>query len=436
MLEQLTLTNVGPAPRIDLKFGERLNLLTGDNGLGKSFLLDVAWWALTNKWPAEVNPWLTSGRMARPSGHGEATIDFSFTGQSKRVDYSSRFDRSNQKWIGRWGRPAIPGLVLYAQGDGSFALWDPARNFWRTQGRADIQERPAAYVFTPREVWDGLRDPHGQQLCNGLIHDWAGWQKEKGEAFDNLQKTLASLSPDPAEVIAPGPLTRISLDDVRDIPTLAMPYGQNVPLLHASAGMRRIIALGYLLTWAWQEHIQACKLLDQPMAHQLIFLVDEIEAHLHPKWQRRIIRALLGIMASMSQQAGAAGARIQLIAATHSPLILASVEPFFDPERDAWFDIDLIPRPGEPSQVRITREEFMCRGEVSDWLTSHAFDLGSGRSLEAEAALAKAAELMSREAVREDEPRILHEELQRVLGDIDPFWINWRFIARKKGWTL
>ena len=61
MLKHLELKNVGPAARMKLDFGSRLNLLTGDNGLGKSFLLDIAWWALTRRWPAEVNPKLESG---------------------------------------------------------------------------------------------------------------------------------------------------------------------------------------------------------------------------------------------------------------------------------------------------------------------------------------------------------------------------------------
>ena len=50
MLERLELENVGPAPAMVLDLQRRLNLITGDNGLGKSFLLDVAWWALTRKW--------------------------------------------------------------------------------------------------------------------------------------------------------------------------------------------------------------------------------------------------------------------------------------------------------------------------------------------------------------------------------------------------
>ena len=67
MLERLELKNVGPAPEMALDMAPRLNLITGDNGLGKSFLLDVAWWALTRKWPRDLNPRLTSGYAARPT---------------------------------------------------------------------------------------------------------------------------------------------------------------------------------------------------------------------------------------------------------------------------------------------------------------------------------------------------------------------------------
>jgi DNA repair ATPase RecN len=44
MLKSLKLTNVGPISNMEMAFGNRLNLVTGDNGLGKSFLLDIAWW--------------------------------------------------------------------------------------------------------------------------------------------------------------------------------------------------------------------------------------------------------------------------------------------------------------------------------------------------------------------------------------------------------
>ena len=41
MLGELKLEEVGPSPRLSFSFGPRLNLLTGDNGLGKSFVLEL-----------------------------------------------------------------------------------------------------------------------------------------------------------------------------------------------------------------------------------------------------------------------------------------------------------------------------------------------------------------------------------------------------------
>jgi len=49
LLKHLKLENVGPSSAMELEFGERLNLITGDNGLGESFLLDIAWWSMTRK---------------------------------------------------------------------------------------------------------------------------------------------------------------------------------------------------------------------------------------------------------------------------------------------------------------------------------------------------------------------------------------------------
>jgi recombinational DNA repair ATPase RecF len=46
----LKLEGVGPASQIELNLASRLNLITGDNGLGKTFLLECAWWALTGIW--------------------------------------------------------------------------------------------------------------------------------------------------------------------------------------------------------------------------------------------------------------------------------------------------------------------------------------------------------------------------------------------------
>lgn len=95
--------------------------------------------------------------------------------------------------------------------------------------------------------------------------------------------------------------------------------------------------------------------------------MDEVESHLHPKWQRIVIPALMKVMDRLTTPFD-----VQLIAVTHSPLVMTSVEPVFNFEQDAWFDIDLI-----DNQVALTRRPFIRQGDARVWLTSDAFDMKS-----------------------------------------------------------
>jgi AAA domain, putative AbiEii toxin, Type IV TA system len=421
MLELLKLKNVGPAPEMTLDFAPRLNLLTGDNGLGKSFLLDVAWWSLTRKWPHDLNPKLTSGYPARPTDPKRvASIEFALTTSAgKPVAYESTYGTRDQAWLGRAGRPWNPGLVLYAHADGGFAVWDPARNYWKKRGNIDVQERLPGYVFSPNDVWHGLDadlDGKPTKVCNGLLTDWAGWIRERGDTAQQMQRVLESLSP-PGEHIAGTSLVRLSVDDARDIPAIRTPYAESVPILHASSGLRRVVGLAYMLLWSWTEHLRASELIATPPTRQIVLLFDELESHLHPRWQRSILRSLLNVMSSLH-----ADASIQLLAATHSPLILASAEPYFDAEQDAWFDLDL-----DSKNVVLTRRPFVRHGEVSNWLTSEAFDLGSARSIDAEAAIEKAMATLREASPSKKSIEDAHRALAEAkLPDIDPFWVRWR----------
>src|SRR5271169_1101215 len=106
VLEYLHLKNVGPAPEMKMDLAPRLNLITGDNGLGKSFLLDVAWWALTRRWPQDVNSKLTSGYAARPTDVKKpASIEFGVTSKTRSVYYTSTYEPREESWLGKAGRP-------------------------------------------------------------------------------------------------------------------------------------------------------------------------------------------------------------------------------------------------------------------------------------------------------------------------------------------
>lgn len=450
MLRSLELVGVGPARRLKVDLGPRLNAFAGDNGLGKSFVLEVLWWALTGTW-AELPAWpradaesaqialeIEPGIILTPPEPGALKDSAAAAGP---LYLQSRFDFATQEWSPlplHFSEEPLAALVLFARADGSFALWDPARNHHRLrpaarfgsldEGGAEnpaLVRRPPAYVFDTKELWNGLI-VHGKTLCNGLIRDWVSWQQQQpagaaGETeFDQLSRILAALSPHPdrpSEVLRPGRPARIFIDDTRDFPTIELGYGA-VPVIHASAGLRRILALAYLIVWAWREHLTASRLLRRAPARQIVFLMDEVENHLHPAWQRRIVGALLGVLEGLDPSM-----RVQAHLTTHAPLVLASLEPIFDPGRDRLLVFDLDAAAGT---VALNDLPWAKQGDVSDWLTSQAFKLEQARSLEAERAILDAEALMrGGEPVRFRSRAAIDAELHRVLPGDDVFWPRW-----------
>ncbi|WP_404367729.1 AAA family ATPase [Corallococcus coralloides] len=409
MLERLEMEGVGPSPHLSFEFAPRLNLLTGDNGLGKTFVLELAWWALTRHWDEAPS-------LRRAGWKGRSFVAAEIRGVNSRthIHHEVGTGLEVQMFV-----PPENGLTVYARVDGSFSLWDRIRN-GRRDGHSMVPSLPA-YDFTPDELWNRL-EKDGRTLCNGLIQDWVAWQIKDAEPFQRLKRVLAALSPGASETLVPGEPTRISLDDVRDIPTLRMPYGL-VPLTHASAAVKRIVGLAYLLVWAWEEHVRAAEFRKEPVTDHIVLLVDELESHLHPRWQRLILPSLLEVVRALREDV-----KVQVIAVTHSPLVLASAEPLFDEAQDALFMFDLVDR-----EVQVTKAKWRPRGDANAWLTSEVFDLKEPRSVEAEQAITAAKAALKDPNLPIEEVRRIHNELYRVLRDTDPFWPRWLARAEAAG---
>ena len=424
MLERLELKNVGPAPEMVLELQSRMNLITGDNGLGKSFLLDVAWWALTRRWPRDLNSCLTSGYAARPTEiKVPAKLRFALTTDAgTSMSFESTYSVLNESWTGQPGRPWSPGLVIHAHADGGFSVWDPARNYWRKKGDTDGRDRLPGYVFSSQDVWNGLVVPiesKPTKVCKGLLDDWSSWIRERGANARLMAEVVGVLAvrDGPCEV---GPLLRLSVDDAQDIPSIRTEYSEAVPIVHASSAVRRIVGLAYMLVWSWSEHERAAKQLGLRTAGQVILLFDEIDAHLHPQWQRTIVPAILRVMDRLT----GSDAGVQLIAATHSPLVLASVEPYFDEDRDRLFHLEL-----RDGQVHLDIIPWAAQGDALNWLVSDVFGLRQARSIEAERAIDAAQAFMRGDGGQNPTDLIgrdlIHKELSRVLPGHDPFWPRW-----------
>lgn len=110
--------------------------------------------------------------------------------------------------------------------------------------------------------------------------------------------------------------------------------------------------------------------------------------------------------------------------------MLASAEPWFDPEQDAWFDLDL---EGEPPEPLLRRRSFAVRGTTGGWLTSEAFDLQTDRSLEAESAYLRAMALLTQEDPALADVMDVHEQLVATFPDVDRFWVRWNAFVEERG---
>ena len=166
--------------KLDLTFGPRLNLITGDNGLGKSFLLDLIWYAMTRQWPSEANPQLANSSVTRPSSPSQkAVLKAEIHGVQKSACVEVAFFVVYDRWILKQGDLASPGLVLYLTADGSFAVWDSERN----RKSREKEAPPPAFVMTFKEVFNGLAGEGDARLCNGLIVDWAAWSDSRTYGF-------------------------------------------------------------------------------------------------------------------------------------------------------------------------------------------------------------------------------------------------------------
>lgn len=410
-LAAIHLTNVGPAKKFDLDFGKRLTVIAGDNGLGKSFLLDVAWWAITGQWATEQQ----AVPFGEPQERMRPAIGFEIRNNVGRLlQGSSSFGWKTHSWRTQGDRSSVAALCIFARVDGSFAVSDKMR------ARLGFDDQSYVNRFTVEEVWDGKAGE-----IEGLVRDWVNWQLLRDQdVFSKLTRVLERLSPEDLGNLVPGEPRRIP-GDTRQIPTIKHPYG-DVPIVFASAGVQRILALAYVTIWSWQEHTLAAQQIGEEPFRRMVVLVDEIEAHLHPRWQRTMLPALMSVGKMLSEHL-----EMQIIVSTHSPMILASIESDFSDASDALYHLEL-----KESDVVLKPLEFQKYGNIGAWLTSPVFGLRQARSLEAEQVIEEAKAVQLSHEPDASQIRTVSDKLRRLLAPDDSFWPRWIFFAEQFGINL
>ena len=408
-IASLRSNSVGPAEEYALEFGKRLTILVGDNGLGKTLLLDLIWWALTGNWvKTTIKP------SAFESHSGDPTVSFRVESHSSNACHTTtmKFDHAMQAWQPSSGYRPVDAVCIYATSDGEMAV-SGAPNAPIVQNTTTRHMQ----VFQSSEVWNGRAT-----MIEGLVRDWANWQQAQDQRqFEAFKQVLSLLSSSGLGELRPGKLTRV-LGDPRQMPTISHPYGE-VPIIHASAGVRRILMIAYVIIWAWFEHQFVTEHLRVSPTQNLIVLLDELDAHLHPRWQRTILPSILRVGESLE-----GNPMVQLIITTHSPMVMASMEGEFSSESDALYCLEL-----QSGDVALRRLKFDAQGDISRWLTSQCFGLKHARNIRAECAIEAAKAIQTADSVDPDEIQRAHKELSAILAPDDPFWRRWWYFAKQRG---
>jgi hypothetical protein len=245
-----------------------------------------------------------------------------------------------------------------------------------------------------------------------MLSHWIHWQDKSDLSFGLFTDILKILS-----TIAQEPLTPSKPYSIpgynQPIPSLKYSYG-DVPITHAASSVQRIISMAYLMVWMWKEHKTICEQTRKSTHKNMVFIIDEVESHLHPLWQRTIIPALLEVKKYLDRELD-----IQFIVTTHSPLLLASIEPVFDEENDRLFHLEM-----KDNKIVINTQCFMRHGRVDNWFISETFQLKQARSMEAEKAISDAILLQ-----KNDKPD------KKEISEFDTFWPRWTFFAQQHGVT-
>ncbi|MBB6053666.1 hypothetical protein HNQ39_005508 [Armatimonas rosea] len=228
------------------------------------------------------------------------------------------------------------------------------------------------------------------------------YRSVKGDmaARRKLESGLSALS-----LLLPGGVEfdRSALDNDGQIRFIAQ--GTSVPTYALSDGYRSVLALGGDLIW---RLINAFPDSEDPMKEEGVVLIDELDIHLHPRWQ-----------AWIAQKLRSAFPNIQFIVATHSPLV--AMGAYWNGEtgelRDDVLTLKLEINDGKASVQRI--DDDLAAMDINRALESPAFGMVAPRPPEVEKKIDRYDELLEVEQRTAAEETEL-QKLQRFMAEVRP----------------
>ena len=319
-LKSLEITGFRGISHLELEFPERVNVLVGVNGAGKSAVLDCAAIMLS----------LLIERIRSPAGRGRAFVDDDITNgiAETRNEIELRFQEDSVRWSVTKARRGRRSRTLSRLVE----LRNSVESFRSRIEEEDLMSLPlVVYYPVNRAVLDiPLRIRTRHRFDRLAAYDGAlsgdrnsfrvffEWFREREDLENELRTDRAEFR-DPqlqavrraVERFLPG-FTGLR---VRRSPLRMMVDKEREELIVNQLSDGEKCTLAMVGDVARRMAIANPGIRD-PLEGEAVVLIDEIDLHLHPGWQRHIVGALRETFPNC-----------QFLLSTHSPQILSHVDP-------------------------------------------------------------------------------------------------------------
>ncbi len=315
ILKELGLENFRAFPSERIKFSERVTVIAGINGRGKSSILDALSLLLSRLLP-QVTParggykYLQAGDIHLGTTELQLKLFASF--KDIPVEYPIRYSAEQGQKAGKilpQVRQAIKKVYGDPQREGDAA---PIAVYYTTDR--------AAYRL-PKKLLTSLRQDQSAAYHGALFNrqidfrDFmsrlAAWTRalERNEDPYNLNKRTIEAINRAIGIFLPD-FGNIQICH-QPLKLIATKRGQEIDLVQMSDGERSLFAMVIDLC---RRLALANPDLSNPLDGSGVVLIDEVELHLHPTWQREIVEKLRTTFT-----------QVQFVLTTHSPFVVQTL---------------------------------------------------------------------------------------------------------------
>lgn len=297
-LRHLHLTNIGPFDELEIELDPHWNALLGDNGVGKSNILRAIAFVLCGE---DARPY--AHRLLR-IGEPNGRIELGFADGSVNVAELSRASTGVDLRV-------LPQREVIGAEQWLAIGFPPLRHVdWRTvNGPQPTKPISFAESGDLLPLIESALDPRVSDLKQTIINlDYLA-SKESDKRSRSLLRDLFSVVGETAE----GMKVHLQSINPRTWQIALMTDSGEVPIEAVSQGTQSLIGwISIMLQRLYDVYGDS----QQPRKKPALVMVDEIDAHMHPAWQRTIAPHLMKLFPN-----------IQFIVTTHSPLIVGGVKP-------------------------------------------------------------------------------------------------------------